>query len=430
MAQRTAASPGQHPAGVWLSFPALFSDGDRAVAHDHEGDGSEAASNHSEVSELSALRLDISDIQEAIKNHDLWVQDAVAMRTDIDDMQAAIREHENWMGRLSLEFRQLQEWTNRFNGQLADIRWLIGSDASSGKAVNGLRRVSNKGDILGSAGRAGGSSRHRESLVSSGTKAADCDLTESGQAHDRIELGLTQQLGQGLHMLRTMVTAVEGDLSRQLDGERAARRAALSDLRREFAQALPSLNTPLHGDGSDCTPVGGMGFPTTFPTYDRQPKDAASHVQLETLVSELRIEVAALRAESQLQAVAAGALAIASGHISPQGRVRSIKALEDRMAVVQAEKQRIEDQAHYKIGPASLDEGFASLDAALPRGVDKEPPCFIGALADEDGGAGRGGTGRELGGRREPIVDDVFFGAGDLPTGEKQKVLSRHSRAG
>jgi len=80
----------------WLSFKALFSDeGQPREAENLEGPDRDcvcsigecaALDPQWEATELSDIRLDISDIQEAIKNHDLWVQDAAAMRTDIDDL--------------------------------------------------------------------------------------------------------------------------------------------------------------------------------------------------------------------------------------------------------------------------------------------------------------------------------------------------------
>jgi len=350
---------------------------------DSEVDNSDACSYRSEASELSALRLDISDIQEAIKNHDLWVQDASAMRSDIDDLQNSLKDHESWMGHLSIALKQIQDRENRFEGEIADIRrrLSIGSDLSTfdKKAQAPLKRTGSKGDISGTM--SGGSPDHKRA------KAADRE--DSAVAFQRVELGLTQQLGQGLRMLRTMVGAVEASLARQIDGERSARRAALADLRQELfrTQALPpaALSPPGTGVANSLTDelsktsleVNRISVERT--ALERQAEDRAAEMQ-NTLI-ELRTEMAALRAEQQLQAVASGALALASGHLSPHARLRSIKALEERvvssqnamaqntaMARSRHEAQQVHQSAKAKEVPTietwhSIEDGQKPLEA-------------------------------------------------------------------
>lgn len=371
---------------AWLSFPNLFSDGDRVPSREAtfnetgapsvtDGD---AESRHSGVSEVSALRLEIGDIQEAIKNHDLWVQDAVVMRTDVDDLQAALRDHEKWMSHLSSALRQIQERENRLEAELSSLRLQPASPAFTGgqspKAMTspGLKRVSSSGSMK----RAGsGNEVHKsESLGQPGTdKLGSPEVPpreDVDQLVQRIELGLSQQMGRALRMLRTMVTAVEGGLARQLDGERAARRSALAELRHEIAVTKrPLAPAPDFSSGTSGRKVvdedyvegaiGGLRY--ALEKLDQRTSDAASEAQ--KAITELHSELASVKAELQLQAVAAGALALTSGGLSQKARMRSMQALEDRAVVVKkgASATGIVEAAAHHPGGAELPLGTGEL---------------------------------------------------------------------
>lgn len=367
MAQGTAKATA--PDRVWLSFPALFSDGDSrrditdidAQPEAVEG-ASEAYSLHSE-DELGTIRMDIYELQEAIKNHDLWVQDAAAMRTDTDELQASNKEHESWMSNISVALRKMQERANRFDGELLDLRRRT-SDRGAAKAGSSLRRVASFGNCGGASPSA---SLPPMDVASAKMERETADLAFGGAANERIELALTQQLNQGLSMLRTMVTTVEGGLARQIEGERAARRAALEELRQELAILVPrpstsTVSTALHrslvsdnfggldagflasvdklagGERVVVTPNLALDF---FPEEDAllELREAMSSLErraeerateTENALSVLRTDFEVLRAKQKLEAVAAGALALASGSLTSQARLRAIKALEER----------------------------------------------------------------------------------------------------
>ena len=47
--------------------------------------------------ELADMRIEIADIKEAIRNHDLWVQDALAARNDIEGLLTKVQDHDRCM---------------------------------------------------------------------------------------------------------------------------------------------------------------------------------------------------------------------------------------------------------------------------------------------------------------------------------------------
>lgn len=392
-------------------MPALFSS-DRVDDFDGEvADGvrsqtdAEQHSHRSDCSGLSAIRMDLSDIHEAIKNHDLWVQDAAAMRADIDELQTAIQKHEGWMAELSTALHDIRRKEDRLEGLLPVLMRRASTKAQP--AAGGLAaRPSSPGGSPGagalhaeslqaSPASLGFSTSSRSRLSSSkprglravaslhgcdtddgvvsatganaprgsagserlSTDSEDVDNTEM----DRLEIGLTQQLSRGLRMLRNMVTAVEGGLARQLDGERAARRAAFAELRLEIAAvsastAITAASIEDSNAGLTLTGAGGKGghsaVSAAWSAQAREGIDGSMRglrdamamleqraadrwAQAERSLAELRSELLALRTEQHLQAVATGALALTSGRLSPDARLRSIKALEDRAASVQ-----------------------------------------------------------------------------------------------
>lgn len=399
---------GAASSGAWLSLPALFSS-DRVEDFDGEvADGvrsqtdAEQHSHRSDCSGLSAIRMDLSDIQEAIKNHDLWVQDAAAMRSDIDELQAAIQKQEGWMTELSTALRDIRKKEDRLEG-LLPVLMRRASTKAQPAAGGSAARPSSPGGSPGSGAlhaeslqaSHGFSTSSRSRLSSSkpgglrpvaswhgcdaddgvvsatganaprgsagserlSTDSEDVDNTEM----DRLEIGLTQQLSRGLRMLRNMVTAVEGGLARQLDGERAARRAAFAELRLEIAAvsastAITAASIEDSNAGVTFAAGGGEGghsaVSAAWSAQAREGIDGSMRglrdamamleqraadrwSQAERSLAELRSELLALRTEQHLQAVATGALALTSGRLSPDARLRSIKALEDRAASVQ-----------------------------------------------------------------------------------------------
>lgn len=283
----------------WLSFTALFSDDERHVLQpdqesprvDSIADGS-AVDHQWEASELSDIRLDISDIQEAIKNHDLWVQDAAAMRTDIDVLQTTLREHENWMSHLSSVVKNIQEKEQTLTFEMAEIQDRI-SVPSARLSVAGHKLMPFSASVAASEPANGEPGNGLRPSARGASEPGQCGDLHETEVHQLVA-GLTQQLNHGLRDLHDKVTAVEGSIGRQLDGESAARRAAMADLRHEVL----SIRGSSHSN-------------TSAP-------------ELERAVSELRMELAALRTEQQLQAVAAGALALTQKPLIPlsQGRSR------------------------------------------------------------------------------------------------------------
>mmetsp|Transcript_46379 Transcript_46379/g.100863 ORF Transcript_46379/g.100863 Transcript_46379/m.100863 type:complete len:407 (+) Transcript_46379:154-1374(+) len=345
MTQESRHGAGQRNAGGWLSFSALFSDGDRTATatgvpvESHREDldvdrtdtslaEGDAVDRQFEASELSDIRLDISDIQEAIKNHDLWVQDASAMRTDIDDLQAAIREHETWMAHVSGVVRQIQVKEASLAKEISDIRRQMGIAQPAMSSM----------DLMEGAGVATPvfDTKSDVSSVSISEKGANGDASESEIT--RVVLGLNHQLTCGLRMLRTMVTAVEGSLVRQMDSERNARRAAVSELRRDLTAsrraaessvesapgALRSTDPRSRAEAkvtSDAQlDVALASLRAMVDTHEQKAQDRSADV--ERVVSELRTELAALRTEQQLQAVAANAFALSSVSTSNFQQVR------------------------------------------------------------------------------------------------------------
>mmetsp|Transcript_87640 Transcript_87640/g.246179 ORF Transcript_87640/g.246179 Transcript_87640/m.246179 type:complete len:377 (-) Transcript_87640:114-1244(-) len=150
---------------AWLSFSALFGDGDQNRGSDHEH--SLAVSEVSPIdSELADIRLDISEIQEGIRNHDLWVQDAFAMRADVRELQEAIKEHEGWMAqfaticwRLEAELGEIRQRVD-----LGQANVLRAAGASSAPAASptacwlthsSSRRVGCRGSNSTTEGRSG-----------------------------------------------------------------------------------------------------------------------------------------------------------------------------------------------------------------------------------------------------------------------------------
>mmetsp|Transcript_118581 Transcript_118581/g.335442 ORF Transcript_118581/g.335442 Transcript_118581/m.335442 type:complete len:406 (-) Transcript_118581:122-1339(-) len=338
MAFEAAAALGQDPGGGWLSFPALFSDGDCEVGRGVlDAEGSEAHSCDSEASELSALRLDIFEIQEAIKNHDLWVQDAVEVRADIEGLQVVIREHEKWMTRFSSICWENQARAKRFDSELADMRRLVGDPVRSGRAQASPTQIAS-----GPASIDKGILDDGEALVGGGIKSCLCDGRDTALAFERVERCISEQIGQGLRRMRNIVVDVEGGLSWRFDSERAARRAAFAD-REEFASVAmaPVSLTSV----SDRPTPGGMDFFDESFACGNQPKKVAAHTlsaferltedriaEIESTLAELQSNLKGLLAEQQLETVVAGALALAGNHLSSQQQLQSIGALEEKAA--------------------------------------------------------------------------------------------------
>mmetsp|Transcript_21836 Transcript_21836/g.60982 ORF Transcript_21836/g.60982 Transcript_21836/m.60982 type:complete len:293 (+) Transcript_21836:86-964(+) len=119
------------PPDGWLSFSALFRDQQQHVERDM--DDAAVSEGPSVSSELADLRMEINDIQDAIKNHDLWVQDAVEMRTDISDLQASVKAHEGWMVHFAGVFWRFQAHQVKLEAKLAEIAFRL-EELSGGTA--------------------------------------------------------------------------------------------------------------------------------------------------------------------------------------------------------------------------------------------------------------------------------------------------------
>jgi len=74
-------------AAPWFSIKSLFSDDrDQGFEVDDDADVFQDA-----ASEIETLKLDIRDIQDAVKNHDLWINDLANIKRDIIELQEAQR---------------------------------------------------------------------------------------------------------------------------------------------------------------------------------------------------------------------------------------------------------------------------------------------------------------------------------------------------
>lgn len=309
----------------WLSFTALFTDGDRARGSASPTAGGplegpprldltreigleeqdDLASNVSDVgfgledSELADMRLDISDIQEAIKNHDLWVQDAAATRGDIDDLQKAIREHEGWMSNLTGIVRQTQEREDSLAQQLADLRSQVELSKRAHQA-NGAGELDLPGPALPQPrGAARESAPEASAPLESDRRSAKRDERTSVSELHRLVVGLDEQLNCGLRTLRTMVTSIEGSLVRQIDGERSARRAMVLEVRQELnaasklgqRYALEDLLSQADGAGANGAPIG---LAINGCAGHAHAKDAALDASTAAALGSLRAAVEAL----------------------------------------------------------------------------------------------------------------------------------------
>lgn len=254
------------------------------------------------------MRLDISEIQEAIKNHDAWVQDAAAMRTDIDNIHVAIRDHEGWMAKVSKALRQMQAKDQTLENDIASLR------SASARSQDSVLQLS--GDRCGQDG-----SDEEE------------DAEDYEAAISRIDATLTQQLSCGFKLLRTVVSAVQSGLVRQIEIERGARRAALTELRSQVTSHSKDMS-PGRTDWQ-LSKIDEVRFESAIANLresvhvlEEQSADWAS--ETERGFADLRREMAAVRAEQQMQAVASGSLALTSAGLSHRARQRTLKALEKR----------------------------------------------------------------------------------------------------
>lgn len=392
---------------MW-SFTALFSDvvtrptptspGQTRQSEPDEANSVPSGENSTpwEASELSDIRLDISDIQEAIKNHDLWVQDAVVMRNDVDGLQATIQEHQSWMRDVTSVVRQLQAKGEHLANEVADIRHQLtltlpgsgcrlpttdssGSGPGLPNANASAHAASSSAPAPAIAERGFGSkyvsTAHGDTKIDM-NGVADADkivnpgngLLEADPDISSLVKTLSRQLDCGMRMIRSMVSTVEGSLVRQIDAERSARRAALAELRHEMASVSRRL-TALDGESlttsgaskesllilsnggcSGSAAQGAVPFATASRPQIlevmeaatanwRNSLDAVEHhtmekfVEADRAIASLRADVAALRSEQQLQAVAAGTLALTSGGLSQQARQRCLTALGERAVV-------------------------------------------------------------------------------------------------
>jgi len=414
----------QRPAG-WLSFTALFSDGDRlrqasspsstslapppAAAvqrrpplEDYPDDG---GSNPDDVvafgqtEELADMRLDISDLQDAVKNHDLWVQDAVAMRQDIEEIQKSIGDHEGWMQNLSSVVRQIQAREDYLAKNVADLRHQVGLVGLQSKAVASQALPATAGGDPESTGpllwngaqtdsaifEADGRQklsmlRTTEFIVSEPVGMTNGTKGESSLAENEMQklvMGLNKQLNSGLRMLRTMVTAVEGSLLRQIDSERTNRRTAIAELRGEFSR----LRDGTMGHVGNMATVGATSsnqsslgaLRETVNGLERRTADKAAEV--ERMVLGLRTELTALRTEQQLQAVAASALALTQGTCNGEERSRILSKLGGEHPAHSDLSLASGSYRSPRLDDADLDARLDSLDTRYSKRAYSCPPA-------------------------------------------------------
>eukprot|EP00927_Polykrikos_kofoidii_P057263 TRINITY_DN51388_c0_g1_i1.p1 TRINITY_DN51388_c0_g1~~TRINITY_DN51388_c0_g1_i1.p1 ORF type:complete len:393 (+),score=53.80 TRINITY_DN51388_c0_g1_i1:90-1181(+) len=117
--------PRQRDDGLFSSISGLFRDG--GESHD-----SERRSHHSDDgSELWGIHIAITELQEAVRNHDLWVLDAAAMRTDIEGLVKEIGESREWMGKLASVLRQVQKDVRSICLELGEFREASRTDSST-----------------------------------------------------------------------------------------------------------------------------------------------------------------------------------------------------------------------------------------------------------------------------------------------------------
>lgn len=384
------------PTGHMWSFTALFSDGVRTGSaspthtpglRDEEDTQSILSGEDDprwEANELADIRVDISDIHEAIRNHDLWVQDASAMRSDIDTLQSVMREHEGWMAQIANVVRQLQAKEEALEVELAEIRRQLHMRSWSGVSSSAASAAAANVDLLN-----GGRSGQPEPSEVETEKGA----TVNGDAPDseihRLVMNLVQQLNCGLRMIRTMVNAVEGSLVRQLDGERAARRAAVFELRqelvtsRQLAAGRPAapdsgmkalvdvkndlLHEPSKHDLREYCEAAIRSVRSSINSVEERASEKS--IEAERSVEALRKDMAALRAEQQLQAVAAGAIALTSGGLSQQGEQKFLSALGARAEYVHRFDKRQAMQAGRQAhSDSELRRHFGSPDSGALNG--------------------------------------------------------------
>lgn len=383
------SSQSEQARGGWLSFTALFSDGDRlreraspaaspapVVAlpgglEEQDNDaveitsvgGADEPGNLGGYEELSDIRLDISDIQEAIKNHDMWVQDAVSMRKDIDELQASIREHEAWMANLSGVVRQIQVRDETLRQEVAGLRQKASLQGDADAAGHFMPFQIERPSVM-------------PTTVADRPFSVNGDTSSVSKELQNVVVRLTRQLNGELRMLRTLVSSVEGTFAKQIESERSARRNAVLELRREFSTSRQP------GSFDACNPVGHapggvFGNPAGEPHagseagLSRSETDVAlsalrsvvdalekrtsdRSAETERAVLELRAELAALRTEQQLQMVAVSAGALTSSEHSQKARNRFLSALGERSVV---------DRGRSPQGTASATSNHGSGDA-------------------------------------------------------------------
>mmetsp|Transcript_45049 Transcript_45049/g.107033 ORF Transcript_45049/g.107033 Transcript_45049/m.107033 type:complete len:361 (-) Transcript_45049:33-1115(-) len=280
----------------------------------------EAGYGAAATNELSTMRLDIADIQDAIKNHDLWVQDAAHMRSDIEALQAGQQDHELWMSKVTRQLQQMQE-----------------KELALERELSILRRPS-----IGSGPNLDGSYRD---IALTNTEST----TLPTSAIDDIQASISKQINRALLTLKAMVSTAEEGLVKQLESERAARRAAVMEARREiatFARSVEAGSAAASG-GVQTTDVKAGANPAveatlttlqlTVQSLERETQERLS--QADARLNEFKGELTQLRAEQQLQALSSGPLAISTSSLQStqrnsrdsrgDGRVRSRAKADD-----------------------------------------------------------------------------------------------------
>eukprot|EP00747_Dinoflagellata_sp_TGD_P058435 gnl/TRDRNA2_/TRDRNA2_151115_c0_seq2.p1 gnl/TRDRNA2_/TRDRNA2_151115_c0~~gnl/TRDRNA2_/TRDRNA2_151115_c0_seq2.p1 ORF type:complete len:513 (-),score=92.85 gnl/TRDRNA2_/TRDRNA2_151115_c0_seq2:6-1544(-) len=308
--------------------------------------------------DLSQVKLDIEEMQEAIRNHDAWVLDAAAMRQDVDKLQERLQQHEEWMGRLATTLRNMHSKELRLSDDfecfkaevMGKLFWT--ADAAATSVVKGVSSSSITSVASTAASPTSGSltpstPRAQEKVNFSGRQdvpvtlkvceppaqaesvqtVLDKESTEDLKAElKRLEDGFALQLSHGLDALKNAIARAEGTLVRQIESERNARCAAIARVRDELMIANRCIQ-PGTGTSADDVVNGAIAKLQNF--FDNQETGATTQARTaEGALAEIRSELAEMKGEQQLQAVTVSALAVAFPRLSERARQRSLQALD------------------------------------------------------------------------------------------------------
>lgn len=142
--ERDPASDQRSGGGGWHSFTAMFSDGDRLLSRTPTAASAspifpsitpalpvpvkdDASSTglidiNASDEELADLRMEICDINETLRHHDLWVKDAEAMRADVEQLKQSSDGYKVWLENITGLLRFLKAREIELAHQVAALR--------------------------------------------------------------------------------------------------------------------------------------------------------------------------------------------------------------------------------------------------------------------------------------------------------------------